>query len=404
MIEYRQRIDESVTQRMVEIRRDLHRNPELSRQEHRTAEIIAAELRDIGVDEVVEGVAETGVLGRISGPIPGPTVLLRADIDALPIAETDRGQEYLSLRSGVHHGCGHDGHVAILLGTARVLKKLQQQLAGTVLLVFQPAEERGGGARRMLEDSRWPALTEPIASVALHITNDLQTGHIDARSGPVTAAAQSFDVAFRGPGGHAAQPQSVTDPVVAAAEFVMSAQTIVSRSISSRSNVVVGVSCIHGGHTRSAIPTEVLLEGTIRAYDDDDIVVVRRRLAEIAAGIAQAHGCEVDVDIKDDMYPVSVNDPVVTDIVSAAGRSALGADAVTADVVVSGADDMAEFLREFPGCYFRLGAGDAEKGFTVPHHSPDFDFDEDAMPAGAAVLVESVLRLLEELGAQAQAD
>jgi len=386
-------VDADINDLLTRVRRTLHENPELSGKEHMTAALIVKELRAIGVDEIREGVAETGVVAWIRGAQDGPSVLIRADIDALPIQEVDHGQSYISRTQGVHHGCGHDGHVAILLGTAKVLQSLKETMSGSVIFVFQPAEERGGGARRMLDANPWPQEITPHSSLALHITNDQQVGTIDVRPGPVTAAAQSFDVRFISSGGHAAQPQAVADPIVASAEFVMSAQTIVSRSLSSRSNVVVGLSCIHGGDTRSAIPTEVTIEGTIRAFSDDDMKIVRRRLREVAAGVAQIHGCDVDVDIKDDMYPVSINDTAVSAVVARAGREVLGDDNVTSDVVQSGADDMAEFLAAFPGCYFRLGAGNAARELTAPHHSPHFDFDESAMENGVKVFVQSVLDL-----------
>lgn len=386
-------VDSDTKQLLTRVRREIHQNPELSNHEHTTAQLIARELRDIGVDGIAEHVAGTGVVAWIRGAEDGPAIMLRADIDALPIQETDNGQPYISRNPGVHHGCGHDGHVAILLGAAKMLHSLRSRMSGSAVLVFQPAEERGGGARRMLEANPWPDDLTPQTSLALHITNDLEVGTVDVRSGPVTAAAQSFDVRFLSSGGHAAQPQAVADPVVASAEFVLSAQTIISRSLSSRSNVVLGLSCIHGGDTRSAIPTEVTIEGTIRAYSDDDLTVVRSRLKDVAAGIAQIHGCDVELDLKDDMYPVSVNDATITDVVSHVGQSVLGESNVTADVVESGADDMAEFLIAFPGCYFRLGAGNTEKGLTSPHHSPYFDFDESAMDVGVEVFVESVLQL-----------
>lgn len=395
-------VDADIKQMLTRVRREIHENPELSGQERMTAALIARELRAIGVDEVKEGVAETGVVAWIRGAQDGPSILLRADIDGLPIQETDHGQTYRSRIPGVHHGCGHDGHVAILLGTAQILQSLKTSMSGSVVFVFQPAEERGGGARRMLDENPWPPEITPQTSLALHITNDQPVGSIDVRPGAVTAAAQSFDVRFSSSGGHAAQPQSVADPIVASAEFVLSAQTIVSRSLSSRSNVVVGLSCIHGGETRSAIPTEVTIEGTIRAFSDDDTEVVRRRLREVAAGVAQIHGLDVEVDIKDDMYPVSINDAAVSDVVTRAGRAVLGADNVTADVVQSGADDMAEFLAAFPGCYFRLGAGNADRDLTAPHHSPHFDFDESAMEHGVAVFVESVLELQRSPGRRAE--
>ncbi len=389
---------DDIVRRVVSVRRDLHQHPELSGQEHRTADVVASRLKEIGVDRVLTPVAATGVAGWIVGDRPGPCVLLRADMDALPITEADRGQPYRSTTEGVHHGCGHDGHTAILLGVAEELQARRAEVRGTVVLLFQPAEERGGGARRMLAERPWPGDQTPQASLGLHITTMLPVGTVDVRPGPVTASAQSVDVHFGSPGGHAALPELTPDPVVCAAAFIVSAQTVVSRNLSPRSNTVLGLSRIRAGTTRSAIPTTVTIEGTVRSYDDDDVVLVRRRVEAIAGGIAAAHGCDFEVDFKDDMYPASVNNETVTGLVRAAARRQLGDDCVTSDLVIAGADDMAEILADFPGCYFFLGGANQERGLTAPMHSPDFDFDEAAMPVGVALLVESVLALQEHLG------
>jgi len=384
---------------MVETRRDLHRHPEISGQERRTAGVVARRLREIGVDGVVDGVADTGVIGWVVGDPEGPTLLLRADIDALQIPEEDRGQAYLSQESGAHHACGHDGHTAILLAVAEVLVQERSALAGSVLLFFQPAEERGGGARRMLASKAWPQDLVPAAALGLHLTTGLPVGAVDVRSGPVTSSAQSFDVSFGSPGGHAASPHLTSDPVVASAAFIMAAQTVVSRSLDPRSQTVVSFTVIHGGETRSVIPVAVDIQGTVRSYSHEDLAKVQRRVRTIADGVAAAHGCSALVDFKDDAYPAGINDVSVAEDVAAAARQAVGADQVRSDMVVSGADDMGEILLDYPGCYFFIGGANADQGMVAPMHSPAFDFDEDAMGVGARVMLAAVDQVLSRLGA-----
>lgn len=388
-------LDTRHVEQMIATRRDLHMHPEISSQEHRTAALVADRLREIGVDGLA-GCADTGVVAWVVGEQPGPTVLLRADIDALPITELDHGQSYLSQTPGAHHGCGHDGHTAILLAVAGLLVERRPKLPGSVLLFFQPAEEWGGGARRMLDSRAWPEELAPSAALALHLTTAMELGEVDVRPGPVTSAAQSFDVGFRSPGGHAAAPHLTPDPVVAAAAFIMAAQTVVSRSLDPRSQTVVSFTVIQAGEVRSAIPVAVDIQGTVRSYTNEDLARVQERVRAIADGVAATHGCMAVVDFKDDAYPTSVNDAVVAAAVTEAACDLLGADHVRADMVISGADDMGEILLDHPGCYFFVGAANSRRGLTAPMHSPEFDFDEAALEIGARVMLAAVERVLIE--------
>lgn len=383
---------------MIAVRRDLHQHPELSGQERRTAGVVATQLRTIGVDEVVEAVADTGVVGWVRGVCPGPVVLLRADIDALPLQEVDRGQPYRSRTPGVHHACGHDGHVAILLAVAEAIVGRRGELSGSVILMFQPAEERGGGARRMLEARPWPADLTPTHALALHLTTGLKTGRVDVRPGAVTASAQSLTVAFGSSGGHASSPHLAPDPVVCLAEFILGAQTVVSRSLDPLASAVLSFGVLRGGESRSVIPTRVEVEGTVRTYRNKDLELVRGRVTEIAIGVATAHGCSVEVDLAEDTYPAVVNNPQVAEIVAAASRTALSEDAVTSEMVIAGADDIGEVLLDFPGCFFFVGAANPERGITAYMHSPEFDLDEAALTIGADVLLAGVVALLAEAG------
>ena len=259
-------------ERLIELRRDFHRHPELAHQEHRTAGIVAEHLRRLGLDEVRTGVGQTGVVGVLKGGRPGRTVMLRADMDALPLTEADRGQAYQSVNQGTHHACGHDGHTAILLTTAELLVARRREVPGTVTFVFQPAEERVGGAEGMIADGALEP--RPDACFGLHLWNDLEVGRVDARAGPVYASSDAFDITLSGPGGHGAMPHQVPDPVVASAQLIVALQTLVSRDSPPMEPAVLTIGSIHGGTAPNIIPTRVELQGTLRVFDP----AVRERL------------------------------------------------------------------------------------------------------------------------------
>lgn len=368
---------------VVEMRRDLHRNPELGFEEHRTADMAARELSALGF-EVTQGVAKTGVVGLLRGARPGPTVLVRADMDALPLQEHN-DTAYASCVPQTMHACGHDGHVTMALGVARLLSRRKAHLAGNVKLVFQPAEEGPGGAEPMIEAG---VLEGPKVDVALgiHLWTPLPVGQIGVTQGAFMAAADQFELTILGVGGHGAQPDRTIDPIVVSAHVVTALQSIVSRRSDPFDSVVVTVGSIHGGTANNIIPDRVVIEGTVRALEP----AVRERLEPairaIVKGVCDAFGARFELNyIKG--YPPTINNPDVTAMVAECTRGAQ-AQAVTCRTM--GGEDMSYFLNRVPGCFFFVGCGNEKKGFTHPHHSPFFDFDEDALTLGVEVMLRAV--------------
>jgi amidohydrolase len=373
-------------------RRDFHMHPELGYEERRTAGIVAARLRELGL-EIREGVAETGVIGLLRGGRPGPTVLLRADMDALPIQEASE-VPYRSRTPGVMHACGHDGHTAILLGTARVLATQRERLPGTVKFVFQPAEEGGAGADRMIAAG---ALENPTVDAAfgLHLWNFGPIGAIGVREGPMMACSDAFDLTVRGQGGHAAAPHRAIDPVVTAAHLIVALQSLVSRETDPLQSAVVTVGRIQGGDARNVIPDQVLLQGTVRTFDPALRQAMPQRLERIARGVTEAFGGKYELSYRFG-YPCLVNDAAMAEVVRAAARPVVGEEHVVVAPPVMGAEDMSYFLQRVPGCFFRVGSANAERGLTRPHHNPCFDFDEAALPIGVEVLAGAARRFLDQ--------
>src|SRR5919201_1128333 len=301
------------TEVLVELRRDFHRHPELAHQEHRTASVIDQRLRDLGLDQVRAGVGQTGVVGLLRGGRPGRTVMLRADIDALPLTEADRGQAYRSVEQGRHHACGHDGHTAILLTVAELLAARTRDLAGNVSFVFQPAEERVGGAEGMLQDGALDP--RPDACFGLHLWNEIEVGQVDVRAGPIYASADAFAVQLTSSGGHAAMPHQVPDPVLAAAELIVALQTLVSRESPPLEPAVLTIGSVHGGSAPNIIPTRVELQGTLRVFDPRLRPRLLQRMAEVIEGIATTFRVASELRMTD-ACPACINDTAMTDLVA----------------------------------------------------------------------------------------
>jgi amidohydrolase len=380
-------------ERAIELRRDFHRHPEIAHREHRTAGIIAERLRSLGMDDVRTGVGQTGVVAVLHGGRAGRTVMLRADMDALPLTEADRGQPYRSTNPNAHHACGHDGHVAILLSVAEMLSAGRAELPGAVSFVFQPAEERVGGAEGMIRDAALEP--RPEACFGLHLWNELEVGRVDARPGPIYASADAFDITLTGSGGHGAMPHQVADPIVASAELIVALQTLVSRETPPLEPAAFTIGSIHGGTAPNIIPARVELQGTLRAFDP----AVRERLLSRLEHFVRSHGEMFRVQstlTMTDCCPACINDPAMTELVQRVAADVVGSDHVSSNTRTTGADDMSLFLREVPGCYFFVGSSNAQKGLDSPHHSPTFDFDERALEIGANVLYRSALRFLEQ--------
>jgi amidohydrolase len=379
--------------RLVEVRRDLHRNPELGFRETRTGRIIAHHLRDLGI-EVRGEVGQTGIVGLLEGGRPGPTVMWRADMDALPIQEESR-HDYASEVDGAMHACGHDGHVAIALGLAELLASKRRSLAGTVKLVFQPAEEGGGGAQAMIRDG---VLRQPDVDVALglHIDNDLDTGTASVSPGLVMAAGSDFTVQLSGRGGHAAAPHLTSDPVVAASFLVTAIHTVVSRQVDPLAPAVITVGAVDAGTAENVIPGEASLRGTIRCFEEETMAEVVGRVRHLSEGVAKAFGVSCEFHVEEG-YPATRNDEKITEGVRAVLVEKLGEKALE-PMRLLGSEDMAYYLREVPGCYFFLGSRNVEKGCDAPHHAPRFDFDEDVLPLGVQLAHDVVAQLLQARG------
>ena len=378
------------------LRRDFHMHPELGFHEIRTAGIVARELRALDM-EVTTGIAKTGVVGLLEGARPGPVILVRFDMDALPVTE-ETGAAYASTIPGVMHACGHDGHTAIGLTVAKMLHSHREKLAGTVKFVFQPAEEGTcgeeiGGAERMMREGVLEN-PKPDLALALHLWNEKPFGWVHVAPGAVMAGAEEFKITVTGRGGHGAIPHGAVDPLLAASQIVTALQSITSRNVAPLQAAVVSVTMIHGGETFNVIPPEVRMEGTIRSFEPAVREIVLRRFEEIVSGVAAAMGCRADVKVKR-LTPAMINaDEIVRRVQEVTRRTLPEADLDTASNLTMGAEDMAFMLEQVPGCYFFVGSANREKGLDYGHHHPKFDFDEAALPRAAALMASAVANFL----------
>ena len=359
---------------LVAIRRDLHRHPELAFGETRTASIVAREMRALGLSPR-EGVGRTGVTCDF-GPGDAPKLMIRADMDALPLSEENR-VPYASEEPGRMHACGHDGHVAVGLAVARRLRDRPGGFA--IRSLFQPAEEGSGGARAMADDG---ALDGVGAALGIHLWNQLPVGKIGLVAGPQMAAVDEFEIVVSGPGGHGASPHETFDPVVAAARLIEALQGIVAREISPLDPAVVTIGAMQGGSAFNIIPREVRLLGTARSFSEDAFRTIPQKISRIAEGIAAAHGLSCRVDYRR-INRATVNDRGTAVLVAEALERVLGAGSVVESRTMGG-EDMSVYLDRVPGCFFFVGS--APEGPHRPHHSPVFDFDERALAVGTLAL------------------
>jgi amidohydrolase len=385
--------------RAVELRHRIHRNPELGNREVETAALVAEHLRALGL-EVRTGVAHTGVVGVLRGGRPGPVVAVRADMDALPVTEAT-GLPFASTKRvlhdgrevGVMHACGHDIHTAVGLGTASVLAGMRHELAGTVLFIFQPAEEGApageeGGAALMLKEGVFDDLS-PAAAFALHSSPDLDVGALGVTPGPAMAASDRWSARIIGRQAHGAQPQESVDPVVMASQAVLALQTIRSRNMSALDDGLVTVGIIRGGERSNIIPAEVYLEGTVRTFDPVVQDMVERRMREILEGITRAGGGTFELDYSRG-YPVTVNDRALTARMLPVLARAVGADNVQTMPPTTAAEDFSYFAQRVPGLYFGLGTtrpGTTSGGL----HTPTYTGDDDAIAVGMRAMAALVL-------------
>ncbi len=370
---------------LVAIRRDLHQHPELAFEEVRTSKLVAERLDRYGL-EVRTGVAKTGVMATLKGDQPGPTLLLRADMDALPIEE-ETGAPYASAAPGKMHACGHDGHTAILLGAAQYLSENRHHLKGQVRFIFQPAEEGPGGAAPMIEEG---VLEGVHAAVGLHLWSYLPIGEATVCSGPMMAAADEFTVKVEGVGTHAAQPDLGVDTILVTTQMIQQLHTIVARDVSPLESAVMTVTWFKGGKAYNVVPHFAEFGGTVRTFKDEVRSRVRERMQLLLEHTAKAYGAQVEFHYREG-YPPLINDPGITGLVESVCREVLDLPPHLPEARTLGGEDMAYYLQKVPGCFFFLGAGHAGQKKDYSHHHPKFDINEESLPLG----VELLLRITE---------
>ena len=377
----------NIEKNIIDWRRDFHQYPELGFEEHRTSKIIGETLKEMGLAPQMN-VGKTGVTADLTFG-EGPTIALRADMDALPMQETS-GLDFSSKHDGVMHACGHDGHMAMLLGAAKVLTQIGDSFNGTVRFIFQPAEEGAGGARYMIEDGCLDGVDEIYG---IHVWNYQPVGEVGITDGPVLAAADMFEINIKGIGGHGAAPQGTVDAVVVASHLVQVLQTIVSRNTNPLEGTVVTVGKINGGHNFNIIADKVTLSGTARAYTEENRNLIKIRMAEIIDGVAKTFGAEISFDYEDG-YPPTINHTAPANKVLKAAERVVGEKAGMPYLSMGG-EDFSYYLQKIPGCFFFVGsAPNDQKLFETPHHCSHFTMDEKALLVGPSIYLNLVDDLL----------
>jgi amidohydrolase len=383
---------EALVPSLVATRRDIHQHPELGNRETRTGALVAERLRALGL-EVRHPVAKTGVVGILRGGRPGPVVGVRADLDALPIQERN-DVPYRSLNDGVKHACGHDAHTTMVLGAAEVLSKLKARLPGTVVFVFQPAEEgppegEDGGARLMVKEG---VLDEPKigAMYGMHVDPGLAAGEVGWSVGPIFASSDTFAIEVAGRRTHGAYPHTGLDPIPVAAEIVQALQLVVSRQVDAQRPHVITIGSIHGGNRQNIIADTVELRGTVRALEPAVRADVKERMARAVAGVAAAHGTTATLRFVGEGNPVTLNHAAHTRASVPSLQRVFGAERTREVMPQMGAEDFAWFAERVPALYVKLGVRNEERGITAMVHTEDFDLDEAALPLGVRALATMV--------------
>ena len=372
--------------KIIKIRRDIHKHPELSFQEFRTAKLVSDSLKKFGL-EVDENIGKTGVVGILKGARPGKTIAFRADMDALPIQETS-DLSYKSVNDGVMHACGHDAHTAMLLVAAEILSKNIEQISGKIKFIFQPAEEGFGGAKFMIDDGALEGVEEIYG---LHVWNYQESGTIGLKSGPVMAAADKFEIIINGIGGHGAAPQGTVDCVVVSSYLIQSLQTIVSRNTNPIDSTAITIGQINGGYNFNIIADKVILKGTARSYTEENRLMIKKRLQEIINGTESMFNAKIKL-IYEDGYPPVINNIATTKKLSRIANKIVG-NKLISPYLSMGGEDFSYFAQKVPGCFFFLGTmPDGKDKTSTPHHCSHFDIDEDSMVIGTSVFVELALQ------------
>ncbi|ALM52069.1 amidohydrolase [Halomonas huangheensis] len=396
-------IDDALEQQVIDWRRDIHQHPELGNQETRTAALIAEHLESLGL-EVRTGVAETGVVAFLEGGKPGPTIALRADMDALPVEEkndlpfaSQATATYNGKQVPVMHACGHDTHVAMLLGAADALAEMKDQLRGNVLFVFQPAEEgvyeaESWGAEQMLAEGAFDE-HPPEAVFGIHVVSSLHTGQLGYRAGPMLASSDTFEIDVTGSQTHGASPWNGVDPIVTASQIVTNAQSIVSRQVDIRTPSVLTFGIFEGGVRENIIPENVTLKGTLRNFDMDIRDQVFASLDRMATSTAEANGAHAEAHLHEG-YPVTVNDPELVNAMLPVARELVGEEDLVEVPMTTAAEDFSYYAQEVPGMFINLGVTPPDENVAdaAPNHSPHFFVDEAALKTGTELFVNMALR------------
>ena len=371
-----------ITEELVSWRRDFHRHPELAFEEKRTSAVIREFLESLGLQ--VETCAKTGLRAVLQGKPGGRTVALRADMDALPLEE-EGDKEYISQNHGKTHACAHDGHMAIIMGAAKILSQMKDRFSGKVVFLFQPSEERiPGGAKLMIEEG---ALEGVDAIFGLHLWQDLATGIVGVVKGPMMAQPDAFSITIKGKGGHGSMPQQTVDPILVASQLVVNVQSIVSRSIDPLKPVVVSFGTIKGGTIYNIIPEKVILTGTVRSFDADVQKLTEQRLRKITQKTCETYGATAEFEYEIGYAPL-VNDAGMVDFVEEITAKTLGKERIRHIEPVMGGEDFAYYLKKVPGAFLFFGMGD---GTQYPHHHPGFDIDEKALPEATYLMTALAL-------------
>ncbi|GAC1493792.1 MAG: amidohydrolase [Chamaesiphon sp.] len=376
---------------LVEWRRRLHQRPELGFREQLTAELISQKLQEWGIEHQ-SNIAKTGIVAQITGSRMQPVLAIRADMDALPIQE-ENDVPYRSQHDGLMHACGHDGHVAIALATAYYLAQHRQDFAGTVKIIFQPAEEGPGGAKPMIEAG---VLENPTvdAIIGLHLWNNLPLGTVGVRTGALMAAVETFHCTIFGKGGHGAMPHQTVDSVLVSAQIVNALQTIVARNVDPIESAVVTVGELHAGTALNIIADKARMSGTVRYFNPAFAGFFGKRIEQVIAGICHSQGADYELDYKH-IYPPVINDARIADLVRSVASDVVETPAgVVPECQPMGGEDMSFFLQSVPGCYFFVGSANLDKDLAYPHHHPQFDFDETALGMGVEIFVRCVEKFL----------
>jgi amidohydrolase len=384
-------LTEAEVQELIDVRRDLHQHPEIAFEEKRTSALVAERLRALGL-EVRAGVGKTGVLANIKGGKPGKTVLLRADMDALPIQEQN-DVPYRSKNDGRMHACGHDCHTSILLMTSKQLMKAAPTLRGNVRLCFQPAEEKGGGALAMIADGALEG-PRPDAAFGLHVWQDLDLGQIGVTAGPWMAAVDEFTVTIKGRGAHAAAPHQGIDPVVCLAHVITALQTIASRLTDPLKEVVVSVTQVQAGSAFNIIADSASMNGTVRVFDPDVWRTLPEQFERIVRGVAEGLGCTAEIQYQRHNKP-TINDAGMCRFAREAAIELVGEKNVRDDVRTMGGEDFSFILAEVPGVFIAVGSRNESRGLHYAHHHPRFDVDESCLELGVEVLMRTARKFLE---------